>query len=110
LLADAIWNVTHQESNEPASSAGGDNKETKGQTKPEVGNCPDCGGETSNKPGKIADDHDLTRKEVKTKIHGLKSDMKIPGNPDVEVCSNCGEVFPQTRSGGLGDSIGNINQ
>jgi len=85
-------------------------KENKGQNKPEVGSCPDCGGDTSKKPGKIASKHGLKPKEVKEKIHGLKSDGKINGNPDVEVCNNCGEVFPQTSGGGLGDSIGNIDE
>jgi hypothetical protein len=85
-------------------------KENKGQTKPEVGDCPSCGGETSNKPGAIANDHDMKPKEVKEKIHELKGGAKIDGNPDVEVCSECGEVFPQTEDGGLGDSIGNIKE
>ena len=85
-------------------------KENKGQTKPEVGDCPSCGGETSNKPGKIASEHGLKPKEVKEKIHELKGDAKLPNNPDVEVCNDCGEVFPQTEGGGLGDSIGNIDE
>lgn len=82
--------------------------ENKGQTKPEVGNCPTCGGETSNKPGKIADAHGLKPREVKDAIHGVKGSANLPNNPDVEVCNECGEVFPQTEEGGLGDSIGNI--
>ncbi|WP_293635426.1 RHS repeat-associated core domain-containing protein [Shewanella sp. CG12_big_fil_rev_8_21_14_0_65_47_15] len=89
---------------------GSDNTENKGQTKPEVGNCPECGGNTSNKTGKIASAHDLTSKEVKDKIHELKGDAKIPNNPDVEVCNGCGEVFPQTEDGNLGDTIGNIKE
>jgi hypothetical protein len=94
------------------SSEDSDNPETevKGQTKPEVGDCPTCGGDTSNKTGKIAKEHGLSPKETKDRIHGLKGDAKITGNPDVEVCSNCGEVFPQTPDGGLGDSIGNIDE
>jgi len=82
--------------------------ENKGQTKPEVGDCPSCGGETSNKPGKIGKEHGMTPKEVKEAIHGIKGDANMPNNPDVEVCNDCGEVFPQTDNGGLGDSIGNI--
>jgi uncharacterized protein RhaS with RHS repeats len=82
--------------------------ENKGQTKPEVGDCPACGGDTSNKPGKIADAHGLKPKEVKEAIHGVKGNANLPNNPDVEVCNDCGEVFPQTEDGGLGDSIGNI--
>jgi RHS repeat-associated protein len=85
-------------------------KENKGQTKPEVGDCPSCGGETSNKPGKIASEHGLKPAEVKDKIHELKGGAKLPNNPDVEVCNDCGEVFPQTEDGGLGDSIGNIDE
>jgi len=88
--------------------SGGGGNEKKGQTKPQVGTCPLCGGETSNKPGKIANDHNLTPKGTKEIIHDLKRDAKVTGNPDVEVCKNCGEVFPQTPRGGLGDSIGNI--
>jgi hypothetical protein len=41
----------------------------------------------------------------------LKGEAKIDGNPDVEVCSSCGEVFPQTSDGGLGGrEIGNENK
>ncbi|ACE84465.1 RHS repeat-associated core domain-containing protein [Cellvibrio japonicus] len=85
-------------------------KENKGQTKPEVGDCPSCGSSTSNRPGKIASEHGLKPREVKDKIHELKGGAKLPNNPDVEVCNNCGEVFPQTTEGSLGDSIGNINE
>ncbi len=85
-------------------------KENKGQTKPEVGTCPDCGGETSNKPGKIADSLGVKTKEVKTRIEGVKQSGKLEGNPDIEVCLDCGEVFPQTDDGGLGDSIGGIKE
>lgn len=88
--------------NESASS------ENKGQTKPEVGDCPTCGGETSNKPGKIGKAHGLKPKEVKDAIHVVKGNANLPNNPDVEVCNDCGEVFPQTEDGSLGDSIGNI--
>ena len=63
-----------------------------------------------NRPGKIAGDHERQPKEVKEKKHELKVEAKIPGNPDVEVCKDCGEVFPQTEEGGLGDSISNINE
>lgn len=83
--------------------------EKKGQTKPEVGTCPDCGGETTNKPGKIASDHGLSKGEVKDQIHELKGG-RLNNNPHVEVCRDCGEVFPQTKGGGLGDSIGNIRE
>ncbi len=92
----------------PDSSASQGGKEKKGQTSGEVGDCPTCGGETSNKPGKIGKAHDLKPKEVKDRIHGLKSGNKLHNNPDVEVCNNCGETHPQTGEGGLGDSIGNI--
>jgi hypothetical protein len=84
-------------------------KENKGQTSSEVGGCPDCGGSTSNKPGKIADAHGMKPKEVKEKIHKLKNGNKLANNPDIEVCSDCGEVFPQTEDS-LGDSIGNIDE
>ncbi|WP_062568137.1 hypothetical protein [Pseudoalteromonas arabiensis] len=84
------------------------NSENKGQTKPQVGDWPTCGGDTSNKPGKIDKAHGLKPKEVKDAIHGVKGNANLSNNPDVEVCNNCGEVFPQTEDGGLGDSIGNI--
>ncbi len=84
------------------------NSENKGQTKPQVGDWPTCGGDTSNKPGKIDKAYGLKPKEVKDAIHGVKGNANLLNNPDVEVCNNCGEVFPQTEDGGLGDSIGNI--
>jgi RHS repeat-associated protein len=83
--------------------------ESKGQSKPQVGSCPDCGGKTSNRPEKIAKDHGMKPQEVRDQIHGLKGG-RINNNPDVEVCRDCGEVFPQTGSGGLGESIGNIQE
>ncbi len=83
-------------------------KEKKGQTSSEVGTCPSCGENTSNKPGKIGSAHGISVKDTKDKIHGIKNKGKIEGNPDVEVCNSCGEVFPQTEDGKLGDSIGNI--
>ena len=46
-------------------------------------------------------------RDVKDRIHDIKSGP-LPGNPDVEVCNDCGEVYPQTEYGTLGDSIGNI--
>ncbi|QHJ14007.1 tRNA(Glu)-specific nuclease WapA (plasmid) [Paraglaciecola mesophila] len=97
----------HENVVEPMMNESSDS-ENKGQTKPEVGDCPACGGDTSNKPGKIGDAHGLKPKEVKEAIHGVKGNANLPGNPDVEVCNDCGEVFPQTEDGGLGDSIGNI--
>ncbi|WP_244265672.1 RHS repeat domain-containing protein [Shewanella algae] len=91
------------------NDSGQGNTENKGQGQPEVGNCPSCGGETSNKPGKIADAHGMKPKEAKQAIHGVKGSANMPNNPDVEVCNNCGEVFPQNEDGTLGDSIGNID-
>ena len=84
-------------------------EEKKGASKPEVGACPapGCEGETTNKPGKIADKLGVPVKEVKEAIHEVKKPLE--GNPDVEVCTTCGEAYPQTDSGGLGDSVGNIN-
>jgi RHS repeat-associated protein len=105
-LGDWIYQAVNESDSESADEQ--PTEENKGQTKPEVGACPDCGGRTSNKPGKIASDHEQKVKEVKDKIHELK--RPISGNPDVEVCQDCGEVFPQTAEGGLGDSIGNINE
>ena len=84
------------------------NFEDKGQTKPEIGDCPNCGGDTSNKPGKIGKAHGLKPKEVKDAIHGVKGNANLPNNPDVEVCNDCNEVFPQTEEGSLGGSIGNV--
>ncbi len=81
--------------------------ENKGQGQPEVGACPDCEGETSHRPGKIGEEHGLKPKEVKDRIHGVKNG-RLGNNPDVEVCNDCGEIFPQTDHGELGDSIGNI--
>ena len=54
-----------------------------------------------------ANECSATTKEVKEKSHGAKNG-KLTDNPDVEVCNDCGEIFPQTESGELGDSIGNI--
>jgi hypothetical protein len=102
--------MNNESDDTPANTPETAAEEKKGQSRPEVGACPDCGGETSNRPGKIAQDHGMSPKEVKEKIHGLKGEAKIDGNPDVEVCQSCGEVFPQTSEGALGDSIGNINE
>ena len=85
-------------------------KEQKGQGQPEVGECPSCGGKTTDREGKIAQDHGMTSKEVKNSIHGLKNDANMPNNSNVEVCKDCGEVFPQGADGTLGDSIGNIKE
>lgn len=90
-----------------SSDFGSKETENKGQGQPEVGDCPTCGGETSNKPGKIGKAHGLKPKEVRDRISGVK-DGQLTGNPDVEACNDCGEVFPQTDEGGLGDGIGNI--
>lgn len=79
-------------------------KETKGKKTSEVGKCPDCEGKTTNKEGKIAKQHGMTVKEVKAKIHG-GSKGSLPDNPDLEVCQDCGGMFPQTESGELGDVI-----
>lgn len=54
--------------------------------------------------------HGISPKGVRDRIHGLKGKAKISNNPDVEVCNDCGEVFPQTDDGKLGDSIGNIDE
>lgn len=110
--AYSLGDWIYQAINESESDDSGEQptEESKGQNKPQVGACPDCGGQTSNRPGKIAGDHGQKVKEVKEKIHELKGEAKIPGNPDVEVCKDCGEVFPQTEEGDLGDSIGNINE
>ena len=98
---------TYNESSEGGDSSSETGRETKGQGQAEVGDCPRCGGDTSNKPSKIGKEHGMKPKEVKEKIHEIKNGQ-LTGNPDVEVCNDCGEVFPQTEEGGLGDSIGNI--
>jgi RHS repeat-associated protein len=104
-----VWNeITSSDDEDEEAGDEADEKkdEKKGASRPEVGTCPDCGGDTSTKPGQIGRDHELKPKEVRDRIHELKDDL--PGNPDVEVCESCGEVFPQTNEGGLGDSLGNI--
>ncbi|UZJ45955.1 RHS repeat-associated core domain-containing protein [Marinimicrobium sp. C6131] len=103
--ANAVANAVSSIFNESSDSSSTENK---GQGQAEVGDCPSCGGDTSNKPGKIGQEHGIKTKEAKNRIEEIKQKGKLEGNPDVEVCNDCGEVFPQTESGGLGDSIGNI--
>jgi uncharacterized protein RhaS with RHS repeats len=105
-LSDLV-STANSSDNETASGSTETETESKGQGQPEVGGCPECGGDTSKKPGKIGEEHGLTSKEVRDRIHGAKSGQ-LSGNPDVEVCDDCGEIFPQTEKGKLGDSIGNI--
>ena len=61
--------------------------------------------------GKIANKFRKSKSEVRKAIHETKK--IIPKgkqkNPDVQVDLNSGEVFPITPGGGVGDSIGNIN-
>jgi len=106
-LGIALYAVGELAINVLSESSSSTETENKGQGQAEVGDCPTCGGETSNKPGKIGEAHDLKPKEVRNRIHGIKNGQ-LSGNPDVEVCNDCGEVFPQTEDGNLGDSIGNI--
>lgn len=75
-LGVLIYDAVHNES-------ANDGVENKGQTKPEVGDCPTCSGETSNKPGKIGQEHGMKPKEVKDAIHGIKGNANLPNNPDV---------------------------
>ena len=79
------------------------------------GTCPSCGGRTSSNESQIAKDLNMSPKDVKDKIHGVKNDERIGGtssrNPNVEVCSKCGDVSPQVggKNGDVvGDPIGNI--
>ncbi|WP_218943532.1 RHS repeat-associated core domain-containing protein, partial [Exilibacterium tricleocarpae] len=112
-IADAAinhFNESADSSDSGETSSGSTETENKGQGQAEVGDCPTCGGKTSKKPGKIGQAHGLKPREVKDRIHGLKDDSKVSGNPDIEVCNGCGEVFPQTDQGTLGDSIGNIEE
>lgn len=65
----------------------------------------------SDKVGDIADKTGLTTKEVRDKIHEAKKYLPKSGptrNPDVEVDTVTGEIYPQLPDGGSGDSIGNI--
>ena len=67
----------------------------------------------ADKEGKIANKIGRTVKEVKEAIEKVKqsipwrSDGKNT-NPNVEVDTDTGEVYPKTPDGGIGDSIGNI--
>ena len=108
--AQAVLNKALENTNESGTGSGGKEQEKKGQSKPEVGTCPDCGGKTSKRPSKIAKDHGTTPEDTTDTIHRLKRKKGISGNADVEVCKKCGEMFPQTDAGGLGDSIGNIDE
>ncbi len=61
--------------------------------------------------GKIANKFRRSKKEINKAIHEVKDELpkgKIK-NPDVEVDLNTGEVYPKVPGGGVGDSIGNIN-
>lgn len=102
-------NAYNESADSDQTASGSTETDKKGQGQAEVGTCPTCGETTSKKPGKIGKEHDLKPKEVREKIHKAKSG-RISGNPDIEVCNNCGEIFPQTDDGGLGDSIGNIEE
>ena len=85
-------------------SGGGDSNGSRGE-------CPACGGRTSTSEAAIARDHDRSREDVGNAVHQAKGpDTGDFGrsNGDVEVCRDCGEIFPQTPQNGLGDSIGNI--
>jgi RHS repeat-associated protein len=78
------------------------------------GTCPSCGGRTSSSEAGIARDQGMSRGDVKDSIHQAKNNGPESGdlgrkNGDVEVCRDCGEIFPQTPRNGLGDSIGNIS-
>ncbi|MCP4265355.1 MAG: hypothetical protein GY777_07245 [Candidatus Brocadiaceae bacterium] len=61
--------------------------------------------------GKIANKFRRSKKEIEKAIHEVKDELpkgKIR-NPDVDVDLNTGEVYPKVSGGGVGDSIGNIN-
>jgi RHS repeat-associated protein len=58
--------------------------------------------------GKLANKLGKTKKQVEQAIHAAKNKMKVPGNPDVTVDPVTGEIYPITKGGGLGDSIGDI--
>lgn len=68
----------------------------------------DGNAKTADKVGDIADKTGLTPREVKDRIHDIKRRGGLEGNPDVDVDTDTGEVYPKTKDGGLGDSIGNI--
>lgn len=77
------------------------------------GSCPSCGGRTSSSESAIARDHDMPKRDVGNSIHQAKDNGSDSGdfgrnNGNVEVCRDCGEIFPKTPNNGLGDSIGNI--
>lgn len=59
----------------------------------------------SNKTG-------LTPQEVEKRIEKAKQSNLPKGtgirNPDVNVDTNTGEIYPKAPGGGIGDSIGNI--
>jgi RHS repeat-associated protein len=95
--------VYSEQNGESASDAGDGNPS---------GECVSCGGETTTKIGTIADAFGKSPKEVKDAIHDVKDNLPKSTkkkNPDVEVCTSCGEVYPQTVDGKLGDTLGNIN-
>lgn len=55
----------------------------------------------------------MSKKEVGDAFHQAKKWGGDSGdfgrtNGDVEVCKDCGGIFPQTPKGGLGGNIGNI--
>jgi RHS repeat-associated protein len=102
-VADGVRGIFSQ--NESAETEG------QGEGTP-AGECVNCGGETTPKIGAIADATGATPKEVRGAMHPLKDNLPKSSekkNPDVEVCTTCGEVYPQTSDGTLGDSIGNIH-
>ena len=60
---------------------------------------------------KLARQFGKTEKEIRDAIHAAKRGMSRAGsrrNPDVRVDPRTGEICPETPSGGVDDSIGNI--
>jgi RHS repeat-associated protein len=68
-------------------------------------------GPLSDRPSDIAEKTGLDEETVRDKIHELKRNLPRGGgkkNPDVQVDTDSGEVYPKGPGGTLGDSIGNI--
>lgn len=68
----------------------------------------------TDKPGNIANKLGRSVDEVKKAIEQVKQGTGWRSgtnnrNPDVIVDTDTGEVYPKTSDGGMGDSIGNIN-
>jgi len=110
-IGGAISLAINAATNESASDGAAEAADAAGEGAPS-GECANCGGETTSNVGAISSSSGMSPRQVKEAIHGAKTNLPKSTekrNPDVEVCTTCGEVFPQSTDGTLGDSIGNIH-